>query len=139
MNTAFEIHVPQQEIDRRKELLNSWAEFKNPRPPVFVFVDSPFYCKVAGIDLKDIYRDPEAMVRVRRGCLKGNSLRATQQQWRFGKAAPTQYAGIGRVGGAGTPFQYIAMQIVQAKGIGQLGAYGVRRVVAVFCEPGIVA
>jgi hypothetical protein len=57
------INIRQEEIERRKTLLQQWSEFRNERPPVHIFADSPFYCKLAGINLDVLYKDPEVMVR----------------------------------------------------------------------------
>lgn len=63
MPAVIQIHIEQEEIKKRRALLKAWSQFQNDRPPVHVFVDSPFYCKLAGVDIRDIYESAEAMVR----------------------------------------------------------------------------
>lgn len=58
----IEINKSIDEIAQRKKLLSDWSNFKNQRPPVIVFIDSPFYCKLANIPIEDIYTDPEKMI-----------------------------------------------------------------------------
>lgn len=60
---AHKINVDFQEISARRDLLAQWSRFENARPPVIVFLDSPFYCKLADIPIEQIYRQPEAMVQ----------------------------------------------------------------------------
>jgi uroporphyrinogen-III decarboxylase len=58
----IDIDIKKDEVARREELLKNWEQFKNKRPPVAVFMDAPFYCKLAGTPIEKIYDDPEAMV-----------------------------------------------------------------------------
>jgi hypothetical protein len=57
------IHVPQDEIDARRALVEATEAFENDRPPVHIFVDSPFFCRAAGVPIDQIYKSPEAMLR----------------------------------------------------------------------------
>lgn len=55
------IEINEQDINQRKALLNDWQNFSNNRPPVIVFMDSPFYCKLAKIPIDEIYESPKKM------------------------------------------------------------------------------
>ena len=52
------INLAATEMAERQKLLNDWATFTNKRFPVMIFVDAPFYCKLANIDIADTYKDP---------------------------------------------------------------------------------
>lgn len=57
------INISHKEIQKRKALLDDWSRFENKRIPVWLFVDQPFLCRVDHILMRDIYRDPLALVR----------------------------------------------------------------------------
>jgi len=63
MTKIVEINVRQTEMDRRRAMTDSCHRLKNDRVPVHIFCDSPFYCRLAGITIEEIYRSPEAMLR----------------------------------------------------------------------------
>lgn len=58
----LQIDLPQDEMDARRALNDACTRFANPRPPVRLFVDSPFYCKMAGMPIAQIFDNPVAMV-----------------------------------------------------------------------------
>lgn len=63
MSKPIEIHVPYEEIVRRRELATAYRELRNARPVAHLYCDPPFYCRLAGIDLQQTYRDPHAMIQ----------------------------------------------------------------------------
>ena len=52
-----------REILKRRELLEACAKGENPRPLAFLFADSPFYTRLAGVPLERTYNEPQAMIK----------------------------------------------------------------------------
>jgi len=48
MRTAIDIRLPPEEIRRRSGPLEACGRFENDRLPVFLFLDFPFTCSLAG-------------------------------------------------------------------------------------------
>ncbi len=56
------IKLADEEIQQRRQLLAQWSGFNNNRSPVIVFMDAPFYCKLAEMPIENIYKNPQNMV-----------------------------------------------------------------------------
>ncbi|MFP4056970.1 MAG: hypothetical protein ACLF0G_08880 [Candidatus Brocadiia bacterium] len=63
MGNPLRIDMPEEEMAARRRLVDACHALANDRAVVHLFADSPFYCRLAGIPVGELYRSPEAMLR----------------------------------------------------------------------------